>query len=77
MKAINLTKKYYGNDHNLLSTAFGNLGDVYMEQKKFKQALEVYQKAVEMTRKMSGNDSPLLIKDLERLSNIYKELKMY
>lgn len=62
-----------GNDHHSLASFIGNLGDIYKEQGKLKEAQELYNKAIELTKKAYGNSHPSLIDDIGNLGNVYME----
>lgn len=47
-------KRRYGNDHPLLAKAMNNLGDYYLQNKKYAEAKSVYNEAAEIQQKKLG-----------------------
>ncbi|MDJ1505294.1 tetratricopeptide repeat protein [Xanthocytophaga agilis] len=72
-KSIQYARK--GTDHNLLTTPQFNLAGIYVEQKKYKQALELVQSALETARKAENMNSFTLYS--VGLSYVYTEMHQY
>lgn len=64
------SKRKVGNPIEI-AISHSNIGDVYLEQKKLKQAIEHFSKAVKIYKELGSNFSPKVAEELESLAACY------
>lgn len=71
MRAIDLQKNAYGQDHPTLSRSYSNLGNVYLKQGKLKESEAMFVRSIDIEKNCYGQEHPSLAVTFSNLGNVY------
>jgi tetratricopeptide (TPR) repeat protein len=72
-KSLDIKKKVLGENHPGYATDLGNLGLLYSQQGKYKEAEEFYNKSLDIKKKVLGENHPGYATDLGNLGSLYSQ----
>ena len=67
----------YGEEHAEVGTIYNNLGQVYLNNGKLKQAKERFEKALMIIKTKFGDDHPAVANGYANLRSVYYLMKKY
>ena len=76
-KALELTKKEYGENHVDVATSYNNIASVYNSQGKYDEALELYNKALNILKSILGENHVYVAYTYNNIALVYVKQGKY